>query len=261
MNKVPRAAAFLDLSDYARPLARPLVRILAPTPVRAWQITLLYTLIGGLAAAWIASGDPLLRRAGALLLPVKSWLDAVDGSLARAQHRPSRVGRFLDSLADFVLNILLMAAIGKDTPLLAVTAWLSMTLQGTLFHRGYVLYRHAVGGDRTARLRETADDRYPWDPPGLLRILQRLYALCYGWQDRLMETLDRRFCPENPPPSPRWMTLVSVHGLGFQLLWMVPFVWVGADRVLLWSFIGWNLWALGLLLLRCRCRLQQEDRT
>ncbi|MCF6192632.1 MAG: hypothetical protein L3J76_05840, partial [Candidatus Hydrothermae bacterium] len=83
--------------------------------------------------------------------------------------------------------------------------------------------------------------------------------LCYGWQDRLMEALDRRFCPEIPPPSPRWMTLVSVHGLGFQLLWMVPFVWVGADRALLWSFIGWNLWALILLRLRCRFRLQQED--
>jgi len=49
-----------------------------------------------------------------------------------------------------------------------------------------------------------------------------------------------------------------VHGLGFQLLWMVPFLWIGAHRALLWSFVAWNLWALGLLMLRCPLRLQQE---
>ena len=259
MNKVPRRAAFLDLSDYARPLARPVVRWLTPTRVRAWHVTLAYTLVGGMAVLLIASGDLLHRRLGALLLPVKSWMDAVDGSLARAQRRPSRVGRFLDSLADFVLNLLLIAVLGRETPGLAFLAFLSMTLQGTLFHRGYVLYRHAVGGDRTALPDERREERYPWDSPGVLRVLQGMYRICYGWQDRLMAMLDRAFCPDTPPPSPRWMTLVSVHGLGFQLLWMVPFIWVGADQALLWSFVLWNLWALGLLILRCPLRLKREE--
>ena len=37
-------------------------------------------------------------------LIVKSFLDALEGSLARARNRPSRVGRFVDSVCDYIVN-------------------------------------------------------------------------------------------------------------------------------------------------------------
>ncbi|MER3457952.1 MAG: CDP-alcohol phosphatidyltransferase, partial [Chloroflexota bacterium] len=46
LDKVRPEHHFLDLSDYARPLARRLTRALAPTPVMPVHVTLAYTLVG-----------------------------------------------------------------------------------------------------------------------------------------------------------------------------------------------------------------------
>src|SRR5512136_1417033 len=103
-DKVDAQAHFLDLSDYARPIARRLTRALVNTSITPLQITLVYTLIGLIAALLFAAGGYLNGVAAGCLLLVKSTLDAVDGSLARARQRPSRVGRFLDSLCDYFIN-------------------------------------------------------------------------------------------------------------------------------------------------------------
>jgi phosphatidylglycerophosphate synthase len=102
-GKVPPAFDFLDVSDYARPVARWLVRVLLPTSVTPIQVTLAFTVVG-LLAAWLFAIDRWLVLAGLLLL-LKSALDGADGSLARARGTPSRVGRFLDSMCDFIVNL------------------------------------------------------------------------------------------------------------------------------------------------------------
>src|SRR3989304_1357557 len=103
MDKVPEGHRFLDMSDYARPLAKVLVRLLLPTRVSPVHLTLAHTAVGFMAAILFAL-DRWLPFAGALLL-LKSALDAADGSLARARGRPSRVGRFLDSIGDVLVTV------------------------------------------------------------------------------------------------------------------------------------------------------------
>lgn len=263
LDKVRPEHHFLDLSDYARPLARRLTRALVPTPVMPVHVTLAYTLVGLGAAALYAQGAPGTTALAGLLLLVKSLLDAVDGSLARARQRPSRVGRFLDSLLDFALNAAVYLAIawpwaraaGSPAPLaLALAALLSATWQGTAFNYYSVAYRLHVGGETTSRLDESGDDRMPWDDPRALRLLLALYAVIYGWQDRLMARLDRWVTPGQPPQAytdRRFLTAVTAMGLGTQLAIIALCSWIGRPIWALYAFVGpFNAYFVGLMMYR-----------
>jgi len=262
MDKVPSPHAFLDLSDYARPAARLLVRLLLPTSITPIHLTLAFTVVGFLAALLFAL-DRWLPVAGLLLL-LKSALDAADGSLARARRRPSRVGRFLDSVCDFVV----MAAVFSG---IAVAAWvrsgqaayfglagaalLCATLQGSVFSYYYVRYRAQTGGDQTSRTNENVPDGYVWDNPTLLQLLYQLYRLIYGWQDALMERLDRRVAPHDAPVPRNFLTATTALGLGSQLLVIAACAALHRAVWALWLFptIG-NLYWLLLIRLRHRTR-------
>ena len=260
MDKVPPSHAFLDLSDYARPAARLLVRLLLPTPITPIHLTLAFTVVGLLAALLLALNRwPLL--AGLLLL-LKSVLDAADGSLARARQRPSRVGRFLDSVCDFVV----MAAVFGG---IAVAAWarsgqaayfglagaalLCATLQGSVFSYYSVRYRAQAGGDQTSRTRENAANGYPWDNPTLLGQLHQAYRLIYGWQDALMERLDRRVSPADAPVPRNFLTAATALGLGSQILVVAACAALRQPVWALWLFltVGTLYW---LVLMRLRHR-------
>ena len=47
----------------------------------------------------------------AFFLIFKSILDAADGELARVKQKPSNTGRYLDSVADIILNALFFISI------------------------------------------------------------------------------------------------------------------------------------------------------
>lgn len=263
IDKVDDRHAFLDLSDYARPLARIATRLLVPTPVSPIHITLAFTGLGLAAGALYASGDlGQARLAGALLI-VKSFLDAIDGSLARARNRPSRVGRFLDSVCDYFVNAAILLGIawagaansGSGWPLIvALIALEVMTWHGTTFNYYYVVYRHLTGGDTTSRAQESGDESYPWDDPGALRVVYGLYRAIYGWQDRGMAAIDRLVTRE--PNSDvyrdkRLLTLTTAMGLGFQLLLFALLSWLGRPEWIPWLILGpYNLYWIGLLLYR-----------
>lgn len=69
---------------------------LLKTPITPNQITALVTLIG-LAAGWsFAQGTPISRLVGAFLFWASSVLGGCDGEVARARHRTSRLGRWLN---------------------------------------------------------------------------------------------------------------------------------------------------------------------
>lgn len=204
-QKLPPGARFVDLSDYARPVASWLARKLADTPIRAVHVTLVWAAIGFLGAVAYARSDYGYALLGAAALQAKNVLDAVDGSLARLQRRPSRIGRFLDSISDALvaaaLNVALAVAISGARPALyaaalAGVALLAGLLQGSVFNYYYVRYRARRGGDATSRVQEalTDDDRarYAGRPGALgsLQVLIRSYNWIYGWQDRLVQRLD-----------------------------------------------------------------------
>jgi phosphatidylglycerophosphate synthase len=258
MDKVPPQAAFLDLSDYARPAALWLVRTLLPTPITAIHLTLAFTGVGLVAAALFLL-DRWLPLAGALLL-IKSMLDAADGSLARARQRPSRVGRFLDSVCDFVVTVAVFGGIAAGQQLrtgeisywlLAAFAVLFATLQGSVFSYYYVRYRAQTGGDQTSKVDENAGGGYTWDNPTALQILHTLYRLIYSWQDALMDRLDRFIAPKGAQLKPTFLTATTVLGLGSQLLVIAACAALGQPVVALWSFVTvFNVYWLALLVVR-----------
>ncbi len=247
IDKVKTADKFLDLSDYARPIARRLTRALVNTSVTPIQITMAYTVIGLIAALLFAAGGYLNGVAAGCLLLVKSTLDAVDGSLARARQRPSRVGRFLDSLCDYVINAAVFfgialngGAITIEKAIIAVLALESATWQGTAFNYYYVYYRRLTGGDTTSQLDETEAESYPWDNLRVVQALLNIYLIVYGWQDALLARLDRAITPDRASPIYRnkpLLTAITVMGVGFQLLLIALCAWF--DRV---------TWALGLFI-------------
>ena len=260
-DKVTPEHSFLDLSDYARPFARWLVARLLNTSVQPNHLTLAFTAAGLLAAALLADDRYLPAAAGLLL--VKSGLDAADGALARARSRPSRVGRFLDSVLDFVVNVAVYFAIGAAAAwqtgqdaywALAAFALVSGLLQVSLFNHFYVRYRAQTGGDQTSQVQETEAGGYPWDNPTQLRWLHRLYQLIYGWQDALVTRLDR--LPGNAQTlTPGFMTATTALGLGTQLLVIAACCLVGQPVWALWLLATvFNVYALLLTLYRHRPR-------
>ncbi len=257
-GKVPPAFDFLDISDYARPVARWLVSVLLKTHVSPIHITLAFTVVG-LAAALLFAMDRWLWVAGLFLL-VKSALDGADGSLARARGMPSRVGRFLDSVCDFFVNLAVFfgIAIGEiqrgSSPalvLVALAALISSMLQVSLYNRFYVLYRAQAGGDQTSHVTEASAGGYPGDNPEWLRWLFAAYRVIYGWQDVLVAYLDETLAPHQPPLSARFLSLASILGLGTQLLVIAVCAFLGAPILSLLLFLtAFNSYALILLVLR-----------
>jgi phosphatidylglycerophosphate synthase len=205
LRKLPDEARFLDLSDYARPIAAWIARWFAPTPLRAAHVTLLWAGIGFLGACCYGAGGYVLALAGAAAMQAKNILDAVDGSLARLQNRPSRIGRFLDSIFDAVvaaaLYVGLAVAVARDRGIayasaLAAAALMLGLLQGSVYNYFYVRYRARRGGDTTSHVKEalTPEDesRYSGRPAArrLLLALIWVYNWIYGWQDRLVQRVD-----------------------------------------------------------------------
>jgi hypothetical protein len=219
MSKLPEDKKFFDFSDYARPFAVALVRILLPTKIGAYTITFAF-LIVGLFASYLIYSNNYLVIAAALIL-VKSMLDAADGEIARRRNEPSIVGRYLDSIFDFVVNLFLflsIALLNQQSMWLMIISLFLFQLQGSIFNYYYLVKRYQVNGDRTSRIFESKEPKpLKKDNPGLLRILHKIYMVLYGWQDFLIFKFDPGAIKVKELPN-WYLTLVSSLGLGFQLL-------------------------------------------
>lgn len=251
---------FRDLSAFGLGIMHRMAHRLAPTRIRPVHITWLF-LLHGLLAAW------LIRRKrrrtdwlAAALLVGKHLLDGLDGALARLQ-RPSRLGRYFDSISDFAVNAALFAAVARRRGGrvrdwgLAAAGLLAQLLQGSLYNFYYVQYRHHHAGERTSLLDERQAHPYPWDPPRLTRVLQQLYLGLYGWQDRLIAWLDRWLTGTATPPlpAPAFMTALSTLGLGMQLAVAALLLLLGQATRLPHVFLGpYLLWSGFLLGWRAR---------
>ncbi len=256
-GKVPSAAAFLDFSDYARPLARPLAEFMARRDLSQHWATGAF-ILAGLLAGWAIRLEAWLPAAGLIFL--KNLLDATDGWVARLREKPSRVGRYLDSLADFWLHGWWLSGL-PVAPTVWLVAWLAASLQGTAYNYYQVLYRWQMGGDRTSFPREEPTSPYPWDPAWLVRVLWWAYMLTYGWQDALMRGLDRRIGRGTPDTA--FLTMCSLLGLGMHLAIWVVCLLVGQPRWVPWIFLlpGNAILALVLVLRARRAAAGRGART
>jgi len=186
-------------------------------------------------------------------LLLKSILDAADGELAREKNTPSHTGRYLDSVSDIILNLLILITIWHVTDgsiWLTLLAFFGIQLQGTLYNYYYVILRNKHQGDTTSRVFET-------DTPKALKgesqrnvnILFSLYSLLYGVFDRIIYSLDGKAAHGNH--LPKWlMTAVSTFGLGFQLLIIGVMLVLGLDQYIISFFIGYSAFILVFIAIR-----------
>lgn len=245
---------YVDLSDYGRGVAVWLARFLVDTPVRAWHVTVVHFCVMILASVLVSRQSLESYGAAALLLMIKNILDAVDGSLARLQERPSRVGRFLDSNLDFIGNLVFFLSIPGIGFMTALAGFISLTFQGSVFNYYAVAHRTAHGGDTTSHVREDAASPYPYDSPVALNILFHMYRWFYSWQDFLVRKLDGMLADDGKLPSGRLMELFSMLGPGFQYLFIVLLLVLGIPQLIpdFFTYI-FNVLLVCTLLIRADC--------
>jgi hypothetical protein len=246
MSKLAAQDKFLDLSDYGRPFGKLLANSLKNTRFTPIHVTLLFGIAGLLAMYCI--GNNHYNWAGFFIV-LKSGIDAADGELARLKNTPSYSGRYLDSVFDIILNFLFLMTICyiSQTPLwLTLIAFFCIQLQGTLYNYYYVILRNkSVGGDTTSKVFEYKTPRaLPGESQKSVDILFKVYTVVYGGFDKIIHALDSD--AYRVKTLPNWfMTMVSLYGLGFQLLiiavllplgqieWIVPFFIIYSALILI----------------------------
>ncbi|MBI5473694.1 MAG: CDP-alcohol phosphatidyltransferase family protein [Ignavibacteriae bacterium] len=223
-----------------RPLAGIVVRVLFSTPITPNQVTLFSTLVGIAAAGFYFTGGATHAIVAGLLITLKDILDSADGQLARAKQQFSRAGRFLDSIGDLVVNVLVFAAIAyalsrPDSSLVAILLGILGFLGSTLRVSYHVFYHtsflHQQELYQTNRITEEIQ-REDLHSDALTLRLQRIFLFFYGWQDRLMMRIDAwcRSGIDQPPETPRtWyadktgLRLSGLMGLGTELFLLMLF--------------------------------------
>lgn len=93
------------------PLARLIVRGLVHTPITPNQVTAVQPILAAIAGYFVAFGDHRRLVLAAVLFEIRSILDCVDGTLARAKKLTSGHGHAVDAVADWIGTLLLYAGI------------------------------------------------------------------------------------------------------------------------------------------------------
>lgn len=260
-----------------RPIAHLFVRVLYPMRVTPNQVTIASIVAGLVAAAVYAFAGPAYLPLAGLLITLKDILDSVDGQLARAKRMYSRFGRFLDSVGDFIVNLLVFAAISLS--LFQQTGWLPAFLAGLAGFLGislrvsyHVFYQTSfLHLQRAYEVNRVTEEIRESDRAGDLRTLrmQQLFLLFYGWQDRMMTRLDAwsmRGLPRDRQEA--WysdrtaLMLSGLLGLGTELFILMIFsVARRLDWYLAANVVGMNVvWAVCVWYRRALLRVRLSHR-
>jgi phosphatidylglycerophosphate synthase len=89
-----------------------ITRRLLSTRITPNQMTALATIVGAIGVWILSRGGYWSVLAGAALFEAQGILDGCDGEIARIKYLHSRAGEWFDQVADDVLNIALLAAVG-----------------------------------------------------------------------------------------------------------------------------------------------------
>jgi len=251
MSKLTAQDKFLDLSDYGRPFGKFLANQLKSTRFTPIHVTILFGISGLIAIYCILTQQYFWA---AFFIVLKSGIDAADGELARLKNTPSYVGRYLDSVFDIILNFLILMAIcyvSKTTIWFCLLAFIGIQLQGTLYNYYYVILRNkSVGGDSTSKVFEYKSPKaLPGEKQKSVDILFGIYTIVYGAFDKIIHFLDKD--AYKVKTFPNWfMTLLSLYGLGFQLLIIAIMLPLGLIEFIVPFFIIYTLLVFFLIAIR-----------
>ena len=205
MSKLPPEARFLDINDFWYFPNRWVVKFLYPLPITPTHITIISLIAGLVSVRFYMIDTSAGLMWGALFLYLKIFLDNVDGNLARVRGETSRLGRFLDSLTDFMVSFLvylvLTLRLVDETNnslywYLGGLAFLSCLMQCSYFVYYLVKYTAISGTYLYNRVDEdiTEEENEAYDRGDLSMLvyfLHRAHILLYGWQDKTIEWFDR----------------------------------------------------------------------
>ena len=269
MNKLPREARFFDVNCLWYFYNGWMVRMLYSTPITPNQITVLSFFVGLLSMGFYVSGRSDSLVWGAIFLYGKVLLDNIDGNLARVRGTSSRVGRFLDSLTDFLVTVMIYIGISfylvrttEDNGFwfLGLFGLLTCFMQSTFFVFYLVSYTSRVGSYDKNRVDEsiTEEDQSAAEENGWSLRLQKFFAWGYGWQDRLIERLDflsRKLARVSEKEKTAWygdrcfLTAISPLCLCTNNVMLVVFSLLGQVELFLILLISvMNLYGVGLLI-------------
>ncbi len=183
INDKNRPAKEWASAYFYRPIAHQVVLLIEKTAIAPTQVVVAHSVVGMIAAICIAHGQYI---AAGFLIQIKSVLDGVDGQLARRKHQESELGRYLDTVMDFLVNIALFTAlyfrIGHGDWVLL--GFLGFTLiQSWDFNVEY-LYRLSRG--------ETFRPKVEGPDSLALRFFRGFYQLVFAPQDQLIRLLEWR---------------------------------------------------------------------
>ena len=240
MAKLPKEHQFLDLSDYGRTSGHWIANQLKDTRFTPIHVTTLFVFVGLFAIGCMLNG---YYKTAAVFIILKSVIDAADGELSRLNKKPSYTGRYYDSIADIILNFCFLLAFWYVTDISIIymlIAFFGIQLQGTVYNYYYVILRNAVEGDSTSRIFEDAAPKaLKGESQRTVNIFYKIYNILYITFDKIMYHLDKN--ASKSPPFPKWfMTLVSMYGLGFQLLFMSLMLTLNLQKYVIPFFIAYS---------------------
>lgn len=143
-SRKSRPGRELLVSAVFGPTANLVVAALLPLRVPPAAVVLANAAAGLAGAVAVARGQLVT---GAILLQLKTVLDNADGQLARASGRTSALGRYLDTEADLVVNVAVLAALAHATgsPALALAGLAALTFLLSVSYNEDVLHRRVRG--------------------------------------------------------------------------------------------------------------------
>ena len=244
MAKLPEKYQFLDLSDYGRSAGHWIASKLQHTSFTPIHVTTMFIIVGFVSIGLILSQYYVTA---AFFIIIKSILDAADGELSRLKNTPSYVGRYYDSIADLILNFCFLLTfwyISDSSIVYMLIAFFGIQLQGTVYNYYYVILRNSVNGDSTSRIFEDCPPKaLKGESQYMVNIFYRIYDILYITFDKIMYLMDKE--ARDSPPFPKWfMTLISLYGLGFQLLLMSVMLVLNLQVYIIPFFISYTVLVL-----------------
>lgn len=141
--------------------------------------------------------------------------------------------------------------VSKTTIWLTILAFIGIQLQGTLYNYYYVILRNkSVGGDTTSKIFEYKSPRaLQGETQKSVDILFAIYTLVYGSFDKIIHFLDQD--AYKVKTFPNWfMTLLSIYGLGFQLLLIAIMLPMNLIEYIIPFFIFYTLFIFVIIAIR-----------
>lgn len=167
-----------------RPLAHIILLLIKNKPIKPETIVLIHTILVIISSVLIfICNDTICNWVIFSLLQLKTILDNLDGQLARFKNLHSILGRYLDTLMDYLGNLCLFISIGLKYNLLitSLTSFYILTIVLSYDFNLEKLYKKHIKNENHKSEEKLSK---------IESLLKNLYEIILGHQDKLITKLE-----------------------------------------------------------------------